>query len=273
MPNKKLLEEYPLYRKMTGVDFMTLAARLPKPAIHMECNVCKSHQTFNMVNEYYEGAEIGGNSRVGGQVCRLRYRCSHCADYYRSFLVAFDEKFKWVMKVGQFPAWDITGEPNVERMLGAHSEYYKRGLICESQGYGIGAFGYYRRIVEEIIDSLLDDIAGLLVGEELTKYQEALGQTRKTTVTQEKIALVKDLLPAILRPDGMNPLSALHSALSQGLHAESDEECLDYAEAVNGVLIFLVNQVALNSEAKKQFTAGMKKLLDRKGKNAAVAPI
>ncbi|MFZ0548883.1 MAG: hypothetical protein WAM60_25760, partial [Candidatus Promineifilaceae bacterium] len=58
---------------------------------------------------------------------------------------------------------------------------------------------------------------------QLEQYQFALAETKKTTITQDKINLVKDLLPAILRPDGMNPLSILHSSLSKGLHAESDE--------------------------------------------------
>ncbi|MDZ7680350.1 MAG: hypothetical protein U5J63_01245 [Fodinibius sp.] len=96
------------------------------------------------------------------------------------------------------------------------SRHYKKGLICESQGYGIGAFSYYRRIVEDI-DDLLDEISSLLKGEELDKYQEALQKTKKTNVTQDKIELVKDLLPQILRPDNMNPLSTLHSTLSEGL--------------------------------------------------------
>ena len=32
------------------------------------------------------------------------------------------------------------------------SETLKKGLINESQGYGIGAFAYYRRIVEVVND-------------------------------------------------------------------------------------------------------------------------
>src|SRR5665647_904692 len=106
------------------------------------------------------------------------------------------------MKIGQFPAWEIAGEPNVEKLLGKHAGYYKKGQVCESQGYGIGAFGYYRRIVEEVIDELLDEISELISGDELAKYKEALVKTKATIVTAEKIELVKDLLPTILRPEG-----------------------------------------------------------------------
>jgi len=140
-----------------------------------------------------------------------------------------------------------------------------KGLICESQGYGIGAFGYYRRIVEEIIDELLQEVSDLLAEKELEAYQAALEETRQTTVTRDKINLVKDLLPPILRPKGMNPLSTLHSALSKGLHAESDEKCLEYAHIVREVPVFLVNQVAESRRSSREFTDSMKKLLEKDG--------
>jgi hypothetical protein len=175
-----------------------------------------------------------------------------------------DPAGKYIMKVGQEPPWEITPDPALEQALGAYADYYKRGLVCESQGYGIGAFAYYRRIVEEIIDDLLADIADLMSGAEHERYLEALDQVKKTIVTQEKISLVKDLLPPILRPGGMNPLSTLHDVLSEGLHRESDDRCMDLALTVREVLTFLVNQVTRTKSAATSFTESMRKLLDRK---------
>ncbi len=77
----------------------------------------------------------------------------------------------------------------LERSLGSRAHYYKNALICESQSYGIGALAYYRRIVEEIIEDLLDDIPALMAGEERDEYLEALEQAKKTTITQKKIDL------------------------------------------------------------------------------------
>ena len=62
----------------------------------------------------------------------------------------------------------------------------------------------------------------------------------------------------------MNPLGVLHSSLSEGLHAESDEACLRIAGAIREVLIFLVHQVAVSSDAKRGFTESMRKLLGKK---------
>jgi hypothetical protein len=221
-----------------------------------------------MRNEYWEFSGDSG-AFVADGMFRLRYVCTHCEDFERVFFVKAGPNGKWLMKVGQFPAWDIEGDPNIERLLGPRSDYYSKGLICESQSYGIGAFGYYRRIVEEIIDELLDEISCLLVDAELAKYQEALQQTKRTVGAQEKIDLVKDLLPPILRPNGMNPLATLHSALSEGLHADSDEACLEYAGTCREVLVFLVTQVAATGAASRSFTESMRKLLERKAKGTS----
>lgn len=263
MPDKEFLETYPLYRKRRIDALSDRADKLPKPNIKMPCLWCQSSQTFVMTNEAYEGCSYA-NYPVKGLVFRARYLCVHCQKFERHFLIRVAEDRLSVTKVGQYPPWEINGDPEIERLLAEHSGYYKKGLVCESQGYGIGAFGYYRRIVEEIIDRLLEDVADLLAGDDLDSYRAALEKTQKTTVTQEKIDLVKDLLPPILRPEGMNPLSALHSALSEGLHAESDEVCLEYAQAVREVLVFLVNQVAASRRSSKEFTDSMRKLLEKR---------
>ncbi len=265
MPNKNFLEDYSLYRKFHVDSLPQRADQLLVVQINMECSICRSRQTFVMRNSYLENLPYS-NYPLEGLVFRLVYQCQHCQDFKRFFFIKIDERMQWIMKIGQYPAWEIKGDANIESLLGQHAGYYKKGLVCESQGYGIGAFGYYRRIVEEIIDELLDEIEGLLSNHELKQYQDALAKTKETTVTQEKIDLVKDLLPAILQPDGMNPLAALHSTLSEGLHAESDEECLEYSESCREILVFLVNQVAASKAASKGFTESMRKLLDKKAR-------
>jgi hypothetical protein len=218
-----------------------------------------------MVNEYFELLGPGVHSPKG-KVVRMQYHCTSCRKFWRYFFLKFDPEGNYVMKVGQEPPWEITPDRTLERMLDSRADYYKKGLVCESQGYGIGAFAYYRRIVEETIDDLLVDIADLMAGEDRERYLEAIEEVKKTTVTQDKIELVKDLLPPILRPGGMNPLAALHAVLSEGLHQEPDERCLELAATIREALIFLVNQVAVTQTASASFTENMRKLLDRRRK-------
>jgi hypothetical protein len=86
----------------------------------------------------------------------------------------------------------------------------------------------------------------------------------KSKVAAEKIDLVKELLPASLRPGGMNPLVVLHTNLSKGLHSMSDEECLESAQSIREVLVFLVDQVIRHDQSSKRFTESMQKLLQKK---------
>jgi hypothetical protein len=209
--------------------------------------------------------DAGGRLRqVQKEVVLITYRCSGCGGFVRNYLIKFDPAGAYISKVGQEPPWDITPDPAVTKILGSRVDYYKKALICESQSYGIGAFAYYRRIVEEVIEELLEGISDLLSGKERQIYLKALERVKETTATEEKISLVKDLLPPILRPGGMNPLSVLHEVLSEGLHEKSDEDCMKSAEQIREVLVFLVNQISVAKTTNARFTEGMRRLLDRK---------
>lgn len=259
----EFLETYPLYRKFHTEHLTTYTNNLPVAKINMRCSKCGGVRTFEMKNRYAEFTQQL-NYPVSGLVSRWFYLCGDCQIFTRIFVVKFSENIDWVMKIGQLPSWEITGNKDLEKRLGEYSDLYQKGLICESQGYGIGAFGYYRRIVEETIGDLLNEITDLVSPAELSEYQIALEKTKATVVTQEKIELVKDLLPAILRPDNINPLQVLHSSLSEGLHAGSDEACLEHSESIRSTLIFLVSQIAVTKDSSKEFTQNMRKLLDKK---------
>lgn len=261
MPDKEFLEEYSLFRKM-NVELPTYFSELDQPAINMKCLNCDSIQTFKMENDYYKyhPAYIADTKKS------IEYTCQSCKLFTRQFQVYFSPNNDYIYKYGQYPEWEIKMDKNLEKTLGKHSSTFRKGLVCESQGYGIGAFSYYRRITEDIIDELLDSIEDLIEEEHKEKYKAALKQTKETRVTQEKIDLVKDLLPSILKPNGMNPLGVLHSELSEGLHAETDQACLENANHVRSILTFLINQIIQSKEAAKNFSLSMKSLLDKKSK-------
>jgi len=260
MPDAKFLETYPLYRRFSAEIGHHFLHDISKPPIRMNCHTCSCLQTFNMIGDYYK--DYSYDDLSSGKIIRVVYVCAACKSYKRFFLLYISDDF--VMKVGQFPPWEITPDKNLSELLGEHQDFYKKGLVCESQGYGIGAYAYYRRIVETIIDSLLDSIIDLVPENEKQQYNKAFEETQKTTIAQEKIELVKDLLPEILRPDGMNPLNLLHSTLSEGLHANTDDECLGAAELIRESLVFLVNRTLQTKESSKKFTTSMRKLLDKK---------
>jgi hypothetical protein len=175
------------------------------------------------------------------------------------------EDLKHIVKVGQYPPPDIAVGKHLARTLGDYEDLYRKGITCERFGYGIGAYAYYRRVVESIIGKLLGLVGEIIPVEERAIYEEALRNIEASIVARERIRLVKDLLPQASRPDGLNPLGILYDALSDGIHDLSDEECLQHAVSVRSVLTFIVEKVENERRVKGEFTAAMRSLLDRKG--------
>lgn len=250
MPIKEFLEEYPLYRKIKTNSLPVTLDKVRKISINMPCNVCESNQTFTMKNEYYDEFRYMNHPTKGAAV-KLAYQCSHCNIFQRIFFVKFsdDDNNKWIMKVGQFPPWEILSDKNIDKLLGSHTDYYTKGRICEYQGYGIGAFGYYLRVLENILNDILAEKSGL------TSYA--------TLTIVDKIERVNNLLPSVLRVDGINFLSTLYSILSNGLHSQTDEECLEFAQNCRETLVFLITHVAADKEATLSFTTNLKRLIDK----------
>lgn len=265
MPERKFLEDNPLYSKI-GIASAITMNQIPKPAVHMFCEECKSDQTFQMINQYdWYGHEYADCPQEFEAMCL--YQCAACNNE-RTFLLHFETRGNEfiVTKTGQYPPWSISISRDLANALDGYEEIYKRGLICESQGYGIGAFAYYRRIIEGVIDNMLDMIPDLLSGNDKESYLIALKQTKHDINASNKIELVKELLPSSLRPGGINPLSTLHSSLSEGLHAKTDEECIELATNIRLVLTYLIEQITFARKSSANFTEGMKKLLEKRSK-------
>ena len=267
MPQKEFLETFPLYKRFK-ITLQPLALDMPHPAVNGDCGVCRSRQTYTVVvDEQHQQRLVLGGSRgapIKDKIVSFRYRCQGCKQSLIEYFIKVSPDLNWVMKVGQYPSWSISPDKNISKMLDHHQDFLSKGLICESQGYGIGALAYYRRITEEIIDTLLVDLARIIPASTRETFSAALERAKSTRQTSEKIDLVKDLIPETLRLGNMNPLGILHRALSEGIHAESDEECLVHAEIIREALVYLTAQIAETVRANEQFTDRMQKLLNKK---------
>lgn len=123
----------------------------------------------------------------------------------------------FVEKVGQDPPWDITIDHRLEKILGPLGGLYKNGLICESQSYGIGAFAYYRRVLEELILIILGEVTELVPEADKAKYLDGLAKVKLEKNAESRLDMAKYLLPQSL-VFGVNPFETLYSNLSEGLH-------------------------------------------------------
>jgi hypothetical protein len=124
---------------------------------------------------------------------------------------------------------------------------------CENHGLGIGAFVYYRRVVENQKNRIFDEIIRVAtkIGAP-TEMIATLESAKQETQFSKALASVKDAIPQSLLINGHNPITLLHSALSGGLHEKSDELCLELAHDVRVVLVELSERLgqALKDEAE-----------------------
>ena len=293
MPDSTFLEEYGLYRKFELPDVCRhVLNELPSPALQVFCPNCKEERTWQEFRYFRRLVGDQSNSvsaAVGNRQVVIQYGCAYCGEASVTYMVQFGSESArvkeaeqvlishgkvadvsghgdWVMKIGQYPPWSIQPPKEVRAALGKYEDLYKRGSICESQGYGIGAFAYYRRIVEDVIDQLLADVAELIEPQEREKYRAALAKVVGTIVAADKIEVVKDMLPTFLRPGGMNPLQTLHDALSVGIHGLDENDCLALAEGVRHSLAMLCKHIALakqDAEGYAMKITSVKERLDK----------
>ena len=93
----------------------------------------------------------------------------------------------------------------------------------------------------------------------------ALNIAKGETQFSKAIASVKDAIPQSLLINGHNPLTLLHSALSEGLHAQTDERCLEVAQAIRLVLAELSDRIAQALKDDRELTEALSRLMNKSG--------
>ena len=76
------------------------------------------------------------------------------------------------MKIGEVPRFGDSLRGRVVKLLEGDQENLRKGHQCETQGLGIGAFSYYRRVVENTKDRVFEDV--IKVAEALRAPDELL---------------------------------------------------------------------------------------------------
>ncbi|WP_224483157.1 hypothetical protein [Robertkochia aurantiaca] len=268
--DKEFLEDYPLYKKyditLEDIPKMLLWNQV---SINEYCNHCKTNETFNLKANYDQmlPSFMKGSSQSSILNFTLYFKCQSCHQFERIYSIHLDEENKIMFKTGQYPQWEVESNKKLKKTLGKHYSNYNKGLICEANSYGIGAYAYYRRIIEEIIVELIEKIEEMIDDDEDKQvYHEALEKSKHSKNATEKISLVMDLLPASLRLDGINPLKTIYDELSEGLHGAKEVECLNSAEIMRKCIVFLIEQIDLQLSKKQVFTKDIKALLDKKAR-------
>ncbi|RJG11437.1 hypothetical protein [Massilia cavernae] len=198
------------------------------------------------------------------------FRCRNCNNHRKQYAISVrpttDDKVE-MFKYGELPQFGPPNPSKVLSLMGAERDAYLKGRRCENQGLGVGAFAYYRRVVENQKSKIIGEI--LKVAEKLDAAPELIEDLRaakQETRFTEALNRIKHGLPPILLIDGHNPLTLLHSALSEGLHATSDEACLELATSIRVVLTELVERMATAVKEEAELTSAVQRLLKVGGK-------
>lgn len=194
----------------------------------------------------------------------LTYSCRNCNGHFKTYALQVQwggESSGSAVKYGEMPPFGPPLPNSLLKMVGDDSELLLKGRRTENQGLGIGAFVYYRRVVENQKDRLLEEIRKAAVrleadDELLNSIDDAIKETRFS----ESLKLVKDAIPDGLKVKGHNPLMLLHRALSKGVHGLDDTECLERAQAVRHVLTKLVANIAQVTKEVRELDEAVKKL-------------
>jgi len=171
----------------------------------------------------------------------VEFVCCSCRESVKKYAFSYrhdpDSKRLIARKLGEDPAPSPHLPSRLRTLVGLDQERLDKGLRSEAHGLGVGAFAYYRQIVENQKDRLIDEILKVAnlqnpIPELIKELEEAKKQNQFSTAVEK----IKHAIPEILLIHGYNPLTLLHKALSEGLHAGSDEECLEIAHNIRVIL-------------------------------------
>ncbi|RAP32727.1 hypothetical protein DID80_08530 [Candidatus Marinamargulisbacteria bacterium SCGC AAA071-K20] len=150
-------------------------------------------------------------------------------------------------------------------MWSTHKEMFLKGKSSENLGLGIGAYGYYRRVVENQKDTLLNKIINVLEKSKNTdKEVKVVKKAIKEKQFSKAIKNVKDVIPESLYINGHNPFILLHKALSDGLHSQTDEACLEYASNIRTVLVAFSERLSLALKNETELSKAISNLTNKK---------
>jgi hypothetical protein len=209
---------------------------------------------------------------TGNFIREKRYTCRNCGVNTQYYQLIWQENTSSnvFIKIGQWPPLSIEPSPELAKALGSEDlKLYKKGLIDFKFGHGIGAVGYFRRVLENKVNALLDLLVEAAKNAQVSdEHLAEVEATKQSHRVEDKIDLAVKILPAHLKPGGHNPLDKLYRPLSAGLHGESDEECLTIFSEARFVFEYLFKNLTESNEEARRYV----KELSGAAKPTIVAP-
>lgn len=268
----EFLEITPPNTEKTVEDlFVKSSARttdLRRTAIRIHCwsAVCDDVRIFDTATTVCKFDNDFGPKRLDAT---LAFTCKHCLESSKHISVrcwkdSSDSLSGSAFKFGEIPAFGPPVPSKVISLIGPDRELFLKGRRSENQGLGIGAFSYYRQIIERQRDRLFTEIKKVAqrLGASAQEI-ELFDQGIKETQFSKAIESVKAAIPQSLLIDGHNPLTLLHSVLSRNIHMGTDEECLESAQDIRVILAELAERITVALKDEAELKQSLARLLSR----------
>jgi hypothetical protein len=244
-----------------------ILVNLSYPTIELHCRgwMCDGPRIFR-----YESDNDYGREYLlvhdKWQYAFIRYVCGNCQDEMKIYAIALRAESQPYVRViaykfGEFPKYGPETPPRLISLIGPDKDLFLKGRQSESQGLGIGALTYYRRVVEQHKDRIIDEI--IKVAKRIGKNENFIAilvDAKKNPRFSDAVDQITDAIPASLFIDGHNPLTLLHRALSKGVHGKTDEECLEIAQDIRVVLVRFADLVGQALKEQRELSDAVARL-------------
>jgi hypothetical protein len=141
--------------------------RWPDISFKMQCYGCHGERTFSGAFTH----DIGEIPRKPKWLA-MTFKCRDCQQFERVFTVRYHSDAPQpddptcaegyttlpliITSISIFPGLAPGPTKAVKKLLGAFEPIFLKGVACEAQGLGVGAFAYYRQIVEGLKDQIFE---------------------------------------------------------------------------------------------------------------------
>jgi hypothetical protein len=169
-------------------------------------------------------------------------------------------------KLGEWPPFGPQVSLSIISMLGKNKDMFLLGRRAEIQGLGIGALAYYRRVVENQKDHIIDEIIKLMQRTNSPEAQiEKLKSAKQEKQFKKAVELISDAVPKALLINDYNPLALLEQAITKGSDVEKDSDALKLATAIRKILTELSERVVRALEDQADLDEAVNYILQHDG--------
>lgn len=249
--------------RSVNASFTVYDLKKPQLILHCDSEVCNGERYFRCTDP----EDIKLFSHRSSNIF-LEYICSNCRNSRKTFsIIAKPETGESgvVYKFGELPSFGPPSPAKLIKIIGPDRDLFLKGRKCENQGLGIGAFVYYRRVVENQKDRLFDQILKVAQKSKLNESDiDVIEKAKSETQFKKALEMAKNAIPEKLFINHHNPLTLLHKALSDGVHNKDDEECLELAGCIRIVLSDLSERLDQALKEEAELNNAINKLLSSK---------